>query len=58
MIRRTLRLAALLALVVLGYLLVAKPLLDNDAVNPHRLIECVKRAKQDTKKLQRCTRRF
>jgi hypothetical protein len=26
--------------------------------DPQRLIECIKRAKQDVKKIERCTRRF
>ncbi len=58
MIRSIVRLVLLLVVLGLGYLLIAKPLLKSDVVDPHRLIHCVQKAKQDTKKLERCTRHF
>ena|GEM_PF-3449687 len=60
-----LRLVVLAGVLVLAYLLVAKPLLDsaNDAVKatearPKRVIRCIGRAGGDVQRIQRCTRKF
>ncbi len=58
MTRLIVRLATLVAVVLLGYFLVAKPLLKSDGFDPQRLVRCVKHAKQDTKKIERCARRL
>ena len=58
MTRLIVRLATLAAIVLVGYLLVAKPLLKDNGLDPQRLVHCVKQAKQDTKKIERCARRF
>ncbi|MGH2975599.1 MAG: hypothetical protein ACRDLL_12125 [Solirubrobacterales bacterium] len=60
-----LRLAVLAGLLVIGYLLVAKPLLHSasDAVKatesrPLKVIHCMGRANGDVKRIERCARRF
>jgi hypothetical protein len=59
---RIVRLAVAAGVLLLCYLFIAKPALDRttDAVRSggQRLIHCVEHARQDTRKLERCARRF
>jgi hypothetical protein len=60
-----LRLAIFAGVLVLAYVLVAKPLLDSagDAVKatesrPRKVIRCMSHADGDVKRMERCARRF
>jgi hypothetical protein len=60
-----LRLAILAGVLVLAYVLVAKPLLNsaNDAVKatesrPRKVIRCIDHSSADLKRIERCARHF
>jgi hypothetical protein len=60
-----LRLAVLAGVLVLAYVLVAKPLFDSasDAIKatesrPRKVVHCIGRSNGDVKRIERCTRHF